>query len=155
MRPIHVLVADDHPEMLSAMTSVLADDPRFVVVGTAATGEEVLRIAGESSVDAVLLDVNMPGGGAPTAEALTRLDPPPVVVAISAHLGGRPVEDMVRAGAVGYLPKGRVGDSLTDVLARCVEGEVILATPSAAGALRTLVRRGPEGPTGRLRLGAS
>jgi DNA-binding NarL/FixJ family response regulator len=145
MRPIRVLVVDDHHEMLSAMVSVLSDDPRFAVAGTATTGEEAVRLAETSTIDAVLLDVNMPGGGAATASALSTMSPAPVVVAISAHLGAASVEDMVRAGAVGYLAKGRVGDTLPDLLARCVEGEVVLASPAAAAALRSLVNRGPEG----------
>lgn len=143
MRPVRVLIADDHDEMLSAMVGALSDDPRFTVTATAGTGEEAVNTAATSAIDAVLLDVNMPGGGAATASALAALPTPPVIVAISAHLGAASVEEMVRAGAVGYLAKGRVGDALPDLLARCAEGEVVLATPAAAVALRALVSRGP------------
>ena len=48
------------------------------------------------------------------------------------------VAAMVRAGAVGYLTKGRIGESLPDVLAQCAAGEVVLATGSGAAALRVL-----------------
>jgi two-component system nitrate/nitrite response regulator NarL len=140
MRRIRVLIADDHSEMLSALVSVLEDDPRFVVVGTATTGVEAHRIAAATQVDVALLDVHMPAGGAAAAEAMATLPYPPVVVAISAQAGSGVVEEMLRAGAVGYLTKGRVGASLPDLLARCVEGEVVLATPAGAGALRALLR---------------
>ncbi|MGH3332126.1 MAG: response regulator [Nocardioidaceae bacterium] len=140
MRRIRVLIADDHPEMLSALVSVLEDDPRFTVAGTAMTGAEAHRIATETKLDVVLLDVHMPGGGHAAAEAMAALPHPPAVVAISAHSGSSVVEEMLRAGAVGYLTKGRVGDTLPDLLVRCVDGEVILATPAAAGALRAVLR---------------
>lgn len=140
MRRIRVLIADDHPEMLSALVSVLEDDPRFLVVGTASSGTEAHDLAAKVPVDLVLLDVHMPAGGPAAAEALTTLPYPPVVVAISAQAGQAVVEDMLRAGAVGYLTKGRVGDGLPDLLARCVDGEVVLATPSGAGALRAVLR---------------
>ena len=140
MRRIRVLIADDHSEMLSALASVLEDDRRFAVVGTATTGADALRLAAETPVDLALLDVHMPDGGPATAEAMTALPRPPAVVAISAQAGAGVVEEMLRAGAVGYLTKGRVGDSLPDLLVRCVEGEVVLATPAGAGALRAVLR---------------
>ena len=140
MRRIRVLVADDHPEMLSALVSVLEDDRRFAVVGTATTGTDALRMAADTPVDVALLDVHRPDGGPAAAEAMAALPRPPVVVAISAQAGAGVVEDMLRAGAVGYLTKGRVGDSLPDLLVRCVEGEVVLATPAGAGALRAVLR---------------
>lgn len=142
MGRIRVLIADDHHEVLSALVTVLEDDPRFTVVGTAATGPEACRAATEEAVDLVLLDVHMPGGGPTAAGAITALRPPPVVVAISAESGSGVVEQMLRAGAVGFLTKGRVGDLLPDLLVRCAEGEVILATPAGAGALRAVL-----GPT--------
>lgn len=136
---IRVLVADDHREMLAAIVSVIEDDDRFAVVGTAATADEAVTLAQETRVDLALLDVTMPGNGVTAARALAELPRPPVVVAISAQSGGAVVEDMLRAGAVGYVTKGRVGDGLPDLLARCADGEVVLATPSGAGALRAVL----------------
>jgi two-component system nitrate/nitrite response regulator NarL len=134
-----VLVADDHEDMLAAIVSVLEDDERFLVVGTAANAERAVRLAADTPVDVALLDVNMPGSGVAAARALGGLARPPAVVAISAQSGGGVVEEMLRAGAVGYVTKGRVGDGLPDLLARCAEGEVVLATPSGAGALRAVL----------------
>ncbi|HSE07343.1 MAG TPA: response regulator transcription factor [Nocardioidaceae bacterium] len=145
MRRIRVLIADDHPGFTSALVSVLEADPRFIVAATATTGEEALRLAAETPVDVALLDVHMPFGGPAAAEALAALPYPPALVAISAQSGQAVVEEMLRAGAVGYLTKGRVGAVLPDLLARCVEGEVILATPAAAGALRAVL----EAPVAR------
>lgn len=136
---IRVLVADDHRDMLTAIVSVLEDDDRFSVVATAGTAEDALDLARSTPVDVALLDVNMPGGGVNAARAMADLPRPPVVVAISAQSGGAVVEEMLRAGAVGYVTKGRVGDGLPGLLARCAEGEVVLATPSGAGALRAVL----------------
>lgn len=139
-RSIRVLVADDSPEVLSAIVSVLDDDPRFTVVATAGSGAEAVGLVADLPVDVVLLDVHMPGGGPEPAQLLASLPNPPAVVAISAQSGSTVVEEMLRAGAVGYFTKGRIGGSLPDLLARCVDGEVVLATPAAAAALRSLLR---------------
>ena len=140
MRRIRVLVADDHPAMLSALVRVLEEDRRFVVVGTATDGDETM-VRGEAlRPDLVLLDVNMPCGGPPLARSLTALTPRPAVVAISAQSASSLVEEMVRAGVVGFVTKGRVGDGLGDLLVRCAEGEVVLASSTAANALRSVVQ---------------
>lgn len=136
---IRVLVADDHDDMLAAIVSVLEEDGRFAVVATASTGDEAVTRARETPVDVALLDVNMPGNSAAAARALAGLPRPPVVVAISAQSGGGVVEEMLRAGAVGYVTKGRVGDGLPGILVRCAEGEVVLATPAGASALRAVL----------------
>ena len=133
MRPIRVLIADDHPDVLSALVSLVESDSRFVVVGTAANGADAHRLAGENRVDLVLLDVNMPGGGAPAAQAILALEEPPILVAISAESGSTVIEEMMRAGAAGYLTKGRIGDRLTDLLARYAGGEAVDDTSVAGG----------------------
>lgn len=136
---IRVLVADDHGDMLAAIVSALEDDDRFNVVATATNADDAVALAHETHVDLALLDVNMPGNGVRAARAMADLPRPPVVVAISAQSGGAVVEEMLRAGAVGYVTKGRVGDGLPDLLARCADGEVVLATPAGAGALRAVL----------------
>jgi len=137
--PLTVLIADDHPQMLAAMVDAVADDARFTVVATATDGAEALRLAREHRVDVALLDVRMPAGGVDGITALCRLPRAPVVVAVSADTAAAVVAAALRAGATGYLAKGRIGESLADVLARCAAGWVVLATPSGAGALRLLV----------------
>lgn len=155
MHQLRVLVADDDASIRGALHEVLDADERFTVVGVVASGEELLAAAGDLHPDVVLLDVRMPGGGAPAVRALlgrpgpdAGSDPaarstPPVVVAVSAHTGASVVVSMVRAGATGYLAKGRLA-ALPDLLARCGSGEVVLAVPSAADALRQLF--GEVGP---------
>ncbi|GAB3444840.1 hypothetical protein GCM10027517_25060 [Phycicoccus ginsengisoli] len=138
--PLRVLVADDHPQMLAALVHVLESDGRFTVVARASDGEEALRLASELDLDLALLDVRMPGGGAAAVAAIAALPGAPAVVAVSAEVTGSTVAAIVRAGAVGYLAKGQIGEFLTDLLVRCAAGEVVLATGTAAGALRVLTR---------------
>jgi two-component system nitrate/nitrite response regulator NarL len=139
MTSIRVLIADDHPEMLSALITAVEADARFVVAATATSGEQAVRLAADLPLDLALIDVRMPGGGPAAATAIAGLPRAPVVVAISAETGVTTVAAMVAAGAVGYLAKGRIGDALPELLARCAHGEVVLATPTGAAALRVLL----------------
>lgn len=140
MRRFRVLVADNHPAMLSALVRVLEEDHRFLVEGSATEGDETMVRAEELRPDLVLLDVNMPCGGPALARSLAALTPPPAVVAISAQSASSLIEEMVRAGVVGFMTKGRVGDGLGDLLVRCAEGEVVLASSTASTALRSVVQ---------------
>ncbi len=143
-----VVVADDDVSVRSALQEVLDADDRFHVVGVAASGIELASVAAETRPDVVLLDVRMPDGGVVAARALLhrlraddgdRLSSPlPTVIAVSAHTGVALVVAMMRVGATGFLTKGRLGE-LPDLVARCAAGEVVLAVPSGAEALRQLL----------------
>jgi two-component system nitrate/nitrite response regulator NarL len=149
MQLIRVVVADDDAAVREALSEVLEEDGRFAVVGAAETGDELNLLVDAHGPDIVLLDVRMPGGGPSAAEAVLsrsreglQRDRPgtaPLVIAISAQTSTATVVAMLRAGAVSYLAKGRLGE-LPDMVARCAGGEVVLAVPSGAEALKQLMR---------------
>ena len=145
MRVIQVAIADDDPTFREALAEVLGADPRFHVVGAMPSGQDVVDLVAVRGADVVLLDVRMPGGGPEGARMLAVTSgpdsAPPTVVALSAQAGVGMVTEMLRAGATGYLVKGRVGTDLPDLVARCAAGEVVLAVGTAAEALRHLTHR--------------
>jgi two-component system cell cycle sensor histidine kinase/response regulator CckA len=58
-KQISILVAEDHPPLLELIAAVLNKAGYNVM--TAASGDEALRIASESTVDLLLTDIRMPG----------------------------------------------------------------------------------------------
>lgn len=152
MSGIRVVIADDDDGVRAALHDVLDADDRFLVVGTAAGGEDLARIVEAARPDVVLLDVRMPGGGEVAARRLAEMAGGPVVVAVSASTEINTVVSMIRAGATGYLAKGKLGHWLPEMVARCAEGQVVLAVPNGAAALRSLGvaghGSGPLLPTG-------
>ena len=153
--PIRVAVGDDDAVFRKAAVGLLEADPRIEVVGAAADGTELLHLAQATEPDVVLLDVRMPAGGATGAKALSDLSTAPgrrtstLVVALTAETSPDVIEAMLRAGAVGYFAKGRIGATLGDLVSRVYDGEVILAAPTAGLALRRLLRENPatDAPT--------
>ncbi len=126
-RQVTVAVADDDDAVRQAVVEVLTADDRFLVVSSAASGEELLQHVAEHAPDVVLLDVRMPGGGAEAARAITGTARHPRVVALSGRSDLATVNALLDAGACGYLAKGQLGPTLPDLLARCVAGERVLA----------------------------
>jgi len=79
-----LLLVDDDLSVLEMVGRVLAGEGYRVLC--AATGPEALHIAEENPIDAVLLDLNMPGqSGWDTFEQLTARDPTIAVVIITAR----------------------------------------------------------------------
>lgn len=141
---IRVIVADDDDNFRGALVEVLESDVRFEVVGTASTGDEMVRLAMDCRADLVVLDVRMPSGGPDAARALRKAleaagTPVPAIVALTAQPAVSTVVAMLRAGARSYLTKGRVDLDLAGILARSAAGEVVLTVPVGAEALSQLL----------------
>jgi two-component system nitrate/nitrite response regulator NarL len=137
MMTIKVVVADDDARVRDALIALLRTDRRFAVVAELSDGTTLVETVRRTRPDVVLLDVRMPGGGVEAARAL-QAGPPVVIVAISAETSASVVAEMVHAGANGYLAKGHLDADLPESVVRCVNGEVLLAVPTASQALRRL-----------------
>ena len=126
------------------------------MVGAVASGGDLRRIAGDVHPDVALVDIRMPGGGPEAVRGLVEdahtsiaHDDHPrqglTVIAVSAHTGVHDVRAMLQAGATGYLAKGRIHAALPDLVHRCAYGEVVLAVPTGARALRLMAAPGHSG----------
>src|SRR5919112_6099926 len=128
MTRIRILVVDDHPIVRSGITSVLATQPDFEVVGEAANGAEAVRAAARLAPDLVLMDLRMPvqdGVGA-TAEILAARRATRVVV-LTTYASDGEVLRAIEAGAVGYLLKDVPHEELFRALRAVARGERYLA----------------------------
>jgi DNA-binding NarL/FixJ family response regulator len=137
---IGVVVADDDEVFRAALVETLASDDRFDVLGQSRDGHGLPALVAILAPRVVILDVRMPGGGPELCRAVKAAADvrPPVVVAVSAELATSTVTAILAAGATGYLGKGRLGDDLGDAVARCADGERVLAVPRARDVLRRL-----------------
>lgn len=83
---LRVLVIDDEPPALDELMFLLRRDDRVGDVHGTDSPTEALRLLQQRDVDAVFLDVQMPGlSGIELAEVLTRFRTPPALVFVTAH----------------------------------------------------------------------
>ena len=83
---LRVLVVDDEPPAVAELAYLLSRDPRIASVRTANDGEEALRVLKNSPVDALFLDIRMPGlDGLEIAAVLNQFATPPRIVFVTAH----------------------------------------------------------------------
>ena len=122
--PIRVLVVDDHRLFTDALTTVLAQDGRFEVVGTAATGREAVKLAKSTEAEVVLMDMSMPVLDGPAAtRRLVALDHAPCVIALSGHNDSLSRTAALDAGASAFVTKSEAFDELVATILAVYERE--------------------------------
>jgi DNA-binding NarL/FixJ family response regulator len=105
MKKPRILLADDHPEMLSAVSGLL-EDGLGEVVGTVADGQALLEMAQRLKPDIIISDISMPKlNGLDAACALQIYAPQSKVIILTVHREPVYVTLAFNAGARGYLLK--------------------------------------------------
>ena len=103
---IKVLIADDHPLVRDALSDLLAQSADIRVVGVCADGSEVVRAAGRTQPDVVLMDLQMPMmGGLEATRALLAVQPHVRVIVLTGDCKLTSAHAARAAGAVGFLLK--------------------------------------------------
>jgi len=118
--PLRVLVVDDERPALDELAWLLRQDERVGDVLTSDSGAEALRLLREEEVDAVFLDIRMPGlTGLDLARVLSRFRVPPPVVFVTAH--DDHAVDAFELNAVDYVLKPVRDERLVEAVRRVVE----------------------------------
>jgi|ERR1051325_10868702 DNA-binding NarL/FixJ family response regulator len=128
MKPIRVLLADDHTLVRAGIRGLLTALPDVEVVGESGDGQEALQLAETLRPDVMLLDIGMPGlNGLELAARLAKLDPAIGVVMLSMHATEEYVLQALRAGAAAYLLKGSAVAELELAIRAVARGEMYLS----------------------------
>lgn len=134
MTRLRILIVDDEPLARLRLRGLLADcvQPAIAVVDEAGSAAEALHALARQPVDAVLLDIHMPGmDGMALARKLREQENPPAVVLVTAH-----AEHALQAfevDAVDYLTKPVRRARLQEALARvALRRGIVTAAPVPA-----------------------
>src|SRR3954454_5851918 len=99
-----VLAVDDEPPALDELAFLLGADGRVAHVHRAGDATEALRVLRDTEVDAVFLDIRMPGlDGMELARVLRRFAVPPAIVFVTAYDDG--AVDAFDLGVTDYVRK--------------------------------------------------
>jgi DNA-binding NarL/FixJ family response regulator len=120
---IRVFLADDHVLFRDGLRRILDHAPSLQVVGEAGDGQVALEKLGTTSCDVLLLDLNMPGlGGIDVLRKLRVTHPTLAILVVSMYAEDRYAARVLRAGASGYLAKGRSSYELLDAIQKVAAG---------------------------------
>lgn len=131
--PAKILLVDDHPVFRKGLRGLLEDEKGLRVVGEAGTGREAMEKVRELTPDVVVMDITMPDiDGIEATRQITAEHPEVKVVALSIHGGKRFVENMLQAGAAGYILKDSVPEELVGGVRAVLRGETYMS-PEVTG----------------------
>jgi DNA-binding NarL/FixJ family response regulator len=131
--PIRVLLADDHVVVSRGIRSLLEQYADLLVVGVAASPDEVLALVAAEQPDVALLDIWLSGPGSPTgidlARQLRRKSQRPRIAIVTAFDDREYVFEAFRAGVDAYILKTVSEDVLADAIRAVHAGERFVSGP--------------------------
>ncbi len=147
MKPIRVLLADDHA-LVRAGFRVLLRDAGIDVVGEASDGHAAIELVKNERPDIVLMDIMMPGlnGLEATARIAGKFANTRVIM-LSMNTTKEYVLQSLQAGARGYLLKSVQPEELVRGVQAVARGEVHLSSTIAQHVTDALTQKAPAGAT--------
>jgi DNA-binding NarL/FixJ family response regulator len=112
---IKVIIADDLRSTRRAIRAVLSFEPRILILGESANGEDAIQMVGEKQPDLVLMDVHMPVLDGIKATQVIKTSWPYIKVVVYTVFPGYQ-EEAYRAGADYFLIKGSPGTTPTQII---------------------------------------
>jgi DNA-binding NarL/FixJ family response regulator len=147
MKPVRVLIADDHPVFRDGIRALLEATPNTEVAGEATTGEEAIRLAGQLQPDLILMDVQMPGpNGIEATRHIVASQPTIRVLIVTMFEDDASVFMAMRAGAHGYILKDATKEEIRRAIQAVSHGEAIFSPAIAMRLIAYFARPRPAAP---------
>jgi two-component system NarL family response regulator len=142
---IRIELAEDQRLIRELLAGVLAREADFQIVAEAGTGREAIALAQSTRPDIVVLDISLPDvDGMEVARTLRKAQPKLAILALSVHEEPYFVQEMLRAGADGYVVKSAAVRELVQAIRTVSQGSMYLSPVIT----RQAVGRGPAFLTG-------
>jgi len=104
--PLRILLADDHVTVRHGLKLLIEQQPDMVVVAEVSDGDSAVKRTLATKPDVVVMDISMPGMNGLVATRLLRQQGATLgIVTLTRHADDAYLEELLRAGASGYVLK--------------------------------------------------
>jgi DNA-binding NarL/FixJ family response regulator len=142
MSKIRVALADDHPVVLAGIKALIQAAPEMELVGEASDGRAALQLIKAASPDVAVIDVSMPLlAGVDLARCINEQCPLVKVLVLTVHEDRAYVQQLLQAGARGYLLKRSAAEELVRAIRVVFAGDLHI-DPAIASKLLSNVGAG-------------
>ena len=119
-----LIIVDDHVLFRQGLAALLKEQPGWMVVGEAGSGDEAIALATTLKPDVAVIDVEMPGiGGIEAALQIRAVSARTTIVALSMYTNAHYQDRMRRAGASAFVRKSQPIHELIDAIRTALAGE--------------------------------
>ena len=126
MDRMRVLLADDHPRILSRLTDLL--EPEFKVIAVVGDGQSLIETAKSLQPDLIITDISMPIlCGIEAAKEILQTTPKTKIVFLTVHSDPDYVQEALQIGAVGYIFKSRLVSDLKLAIGEVLDGRTYVS----------------------------
>ena len=144
---LRILLADDHETVREGLRMILNAQPDMQVVGTAGDGSEALAQCEKITPDIVIMDISMPGvNGLAATQRLSEKCPDAKVLTLTRHADSSYLQQLMRAGAAGYVLKQSRPAELLHAIRSVASGGKYLDASMTAPVIGSYARSAPPLP---------
>ena len=137
MKPIRVLLVDDHAVVRAGLNALLEAAEDMQVVGEAENGMQAVLEAQRLRPDVVLMDLAMPRlNGVGAARQIAKKVPDAKVLVLSSYSDAQHLREAIEAGVAGYLMKESAGDDLLKAIRETYKGGASFSPAILLGLLK-------------------
>lgn len=141
---IRILIVDDHPMVRKGLAATIEPEPDMQVVASAASAVEAVALFRELQPDVTIMDLTLTPemSGIQAIQAIRTESPDARIAVLSASDGDEDIYQALRAGAVAYLLKDRLGDDLIPIIRQVHGGGGAIPPDIARKLVDRLARKG-------------
>lgn len=142
MKPIRVLIADDHALVRAGIRALVEKIEGVVVVGEAGKGSEAMDLVSELKPNLMLLDITMPDGSGFEVLGHVRKNYPEIrVIVLTVHEAGEYATRALDEGAGGFLPKSAASTELEQAIQAVMRGERYISPETSKKVINEYLKR--------------
>jgi two-component system nitrate/nitrite response regulator NarL len=144
MKPIRILLVDDHKIIRQGICALLRHDKNLLIVGEAQNGKEALDLVGSKHPDVLLMDIDMPElSGTEATKIINRNHPEIKVLALTMHDDPNYIKSLLAAGAMGYISKSSGSKEVREAIYTTHKGESYFSAGISDTVLHSIMKQKP------------
>jgi len=131
LAPVRILIVDDFQSWRRFVSSMLQDNPEFLVIGEASDGLEAVQKSEELQPDLILLDVGLPRlNGIEAARRICAIAPGATILFVSENQSQSVAQEAMRTGACtrGYVVKSDAARDLLPALKAVMQDKQFISS---------------------------
>jgi DNA-binding NarL/FixJ family response regulator len=137
-----ILIADDHDIVRRGLRALVQEEPSWQIVADVPDGRSAVVKTQELRPDIAILDIGMPSlNGLDATKQIMKVNPDTKVLILTMHDSEQLIQNVLNAGARGYLMKSDAGRDLVVAIRALLLGQTFFTQKVAQIVLDTFTAR--------------